>query len=192
MGPQKTARSSFERSYRLQHILSFFSFVDRIFARCVEILIVTILLVMVALVASQVVLRDLMNGGILWADVASRHMVLWIAFLGAMLATRSREHLAIDAFSKFIPRKPRNILRIGLDALACFVSALLAKASFAFVLSEKSMGSELFIGIPAWVAQTIIPFGFAMIAVEYAIGIGLDIYRIARDGSKHEAGRGRA
>lgn len=155
-------------------------------------LLIAILLSMVGFVVLQVILRNIFDSGISWADVASRHMVLWVAFLGAMLATRSRQHIAIDAITRSIPRRPRNAVRIALDGLACFISFLLAKAALAFVIEERAMGTELFIGIPTWVAQVVIPFGFAMISIEYAIGIGLDIYRIAQNGgSKHEAGKGR-
>lgn len=176
----------------MQRLFNFFTFVDRTFARIVEALLIIIVLGMVCFVVLQVILRNIFDSGISWADVAARHMVLWIAFLGAMLATRSRQHIAIDAITRIIPKRSRNALRIILDALACYVSFLLAKASYAFVLEERAMQTELFIGIPTWVAQVVIPFGFAMISLEYAIGVVLDIWRIYKDGDKHIAGRGRA
>lgn len=175
----------------MKRILNFFVFVDRVFAIVVKILLITTLGAMTLLVTGQVVLRNAFHGGIQWADVAARHMVLWVAFLGAMLATRNRQHITIDILTRFIPRRPRNAVRIFLDAFACVVAFLLARASLAFVLEEKAMGTELFIGIPTWIAETVIPFGFAMISIEYAIGIGLDIWRIVKDGAHHEAGRGR-
>ncbi|MFA4874430.1 MAG: TRAP transporter small permease [bacterium] len=175
----------------MKRILNLFVFVDKIFARCVETLVVVYLLAMMVLVAAQVVLRNVFSSGISWADVASRHLVLWVAFLGAMLATRGREHIAIDALMRVIPRRARNSVRIGLDALACAVAFLLAKAAYAFVLTEKTSGSMLFGDIPSWVAESIIPFGFAIISLEYAIGIGLDIWRLATDTSgAHVAGKG--
>jgi len=175
----------------LQHLLNFFIFIDRSFAKIVRALLIMILLSMVAFVVLQVILRNIFHSGISWADIASRHMVLWIAFLGAMLATRSRHHISIDALTRLLPHTSRNVLRIVLDMLSCAVSVILTNASFAFVISEKTAGSELFIGIPTWIAQAVIPFGFFIIAIEYAIGIGLDIYRIRKYGDKHVAGRGR-
>lgn len=171
-------------------LLNFFSKVDRIFAVIVRNLLIVIILAMVLFVSLQVILRNFFDSGIPWAEVAARHAVMWIAFLGAMLATRSRQHISIDVLMKTIPWRARNGVRIGLDALACVVSALLAFAAFDFVMQERAVGNELFIGVKSWMAQVIIPFGFAMISVEYAIGIGLDIYRLAKD-SSHVAGRGR-
>lgn len=175
----------------MQRILSFFKAIDLAFARVVDALIIVLLFAMMLLVAGQVILRNFFASGVPWADLASRHMVLWVAFLGAMLATRSRQHIAIDALTRLFPRKARNSLRIVLDLLAAFVAFILAKAALAFVIEERAMGSILFGDFPTWIAQTIIPFGFAMISLEYLIGIGLDIWRIYKD-SSHVAGRGRA
>lgn len=176
----------------MKRILNFFIWIDRAFAVIVEVLLVVFLAGMVLLVAAQVLLRNLFGGGIAWADIAARNMVLWVALLGAMLATRSRQHVAIDILTRFLPRVPRNAVRVGLDAFSCAVALLLARAATAFVLEERAAASMLFEGMPAWIVQSIIPFGFAMISLEYAIGIGLDIWRIATTGTKgFEAGRGR-
>ena len=176
----------------MQRVINFLNGIDRIFAKVLTALLIIILLTMVGFVVTQVILRNIFYSGIFWADVAARNMVLWIAFLGAMLATRNRQHIAIDVITRIIPKRPRNMVRILLDMLSCVVAMLLAKAALAFVLEERAMGTELFIGIPTWVAQVVIPFGFAMIALEYAIGVGLDIYRIYKIGShNHVAGRGR-
>lgn len=176
----------------MRRIITFLAWIDRAFAASVEALLIIFILGMVALVAAQVFLRNLFDSGIDWADLAARNMVLWVAFLGAMLATRSRSHIAIDVLTRFMPRIPRNALRVVLDAFSCLVALLLARAALAFVLSEKATGGVLFEGMPVWIAMSIIPFGFAMISLEYAIGIGLDIWRIATTGTKgFEAGRGR-
>jgi TRAP-type C4-dicarboxylate transport system permease small subunit len=159
------------------------SFIDRAFAAVVKWLLVAILLIMVLLGALQVFLRNLFNSGISWSDVASRNMVLWIAFLGAILATRKRQHIAIDAISRFIPSAPRNIVAIFLDIFSCAVCYFLAKASYLFVLSEKGLGSLAFGSIQMWVVESIIPIGFAMISLEYAIGVCLDIYRLTHPAS---------
>ncbi len=180
-----------EDAHHSHPIVTIATFFDRTFAWIVATLLIVMLLSMTGLVAGQVVLRNIFNSGIAWADIASRHMVLWIAFLGAMLATRNRQHIAIDALTRLIPRRARNSVRIFLDLVACGVCLLLARAALDFVLMERAAQTELFIGIPAWIAQAIIPFGFAMMALEYAIGVGLDIYRIVTNVPGHIAGRGR-
>lgn len=159
--------------------VNFLSRLDKIFAAAVRIVLVVILLTMIILGASQVFLRDIFASGISWSDAAVRNMVLWVAFLGAILATRKRQHIAIDVITRFIPDAPRNIVRIFLDAFSCVVAFLLARAAYMFVLSERAMESVAFAEVPMWIVQTIIPFGFAVISLEYAIGVCLDIWKLA-------------
>jgi TRAP-type C4-dicarboxylate transport system permease small subunit len=176
----------------VKRIVSFFVWVDKVFAISIEAMLVVLLLTMVVLISAQVVLRNFFNSGIAWSDVAARNMVLWVAFMGAMLATRVRSHVAIDILTRFIPRIPRNVVRIALDTFACIVTFLLARTALAFVIEERAMGSILFANIPTWIVETIIPFGFAMISLEYLIGIGLDIWRISTTTTRDfEAGKGR-
>ena len=175
----------------MNRLINFFTAVDRIFAAIIMWLLVAIVLGITFLIGTQVVLRNFFQSGIAWAEIAARHSILWVAFLGAMLATRSRQHVAIDILTRFIPRTPRNSVRILLDAFSATIAFLLAKTSLAFVLSEWEVGSQIFSDIPSWCFQAVIPFGFAMISLEYVIGIGLDIWRIAEGKKGHIAGRGR-
>lgn len=159
-------------------ITNFFRFIDRAFAWIVEVLIVVILIAMVGVTFLQVILRNFFDSGISWAEVGSRNAVLWITFLGAMLATRARQHLNIDALTRVLPKRSRDVLRVFLDAFAAAICILLAKASLTFVVDERAMETVLFLGVKTWMVQAIIPFGFAMIALEYCIGVVLDILRI--------------
>ena len=51
---------------------------------------------MVSVAAWQVLARNLFGGGILWGDSFVRALVLWVAFVGAMVASRSDNHINID------------------------------------------------------------------------------------------------
>lgn len=166
----------------LETFLRFFERLDSVFKRVVQAVLAVVLLSMVGLVFLQVVLRDVFHSGITWADVVGRHMVLWIAFLGAMLATRSRQHISIDLLSRLISRKARNVLCFFLDIVACIVCIVLAKAAITLVVDERAMETILFLGVPLWVVQLIIPFGFVMMALEYAIGVVLDVLRLLYNG----------
>ena len=174
-------------------IVNFFRLIDRIFAWIVEALLISILLAMVGITFLQVILRNFFNTGIPWAEVGGRNAVLWITFLGAMFATRARQHLNIDAATRFLPRRPRNALRILLDAFAAIICSMLAKAALTFVMEERAMNEVLFLGIKSWIIQAIIPFGFVMMALEYCIGVVLDVLRIfdARVPRRNPSGGGK-
>jgi len=138
---------------------------------------------MIALTSLQVILRNLFDSGVSWADVASRHLVLWIAFLGALLVTRSRQHIAIDLVSRLLSKRARNIQRFFLDLIACVVCTFLAIAAVTLVVEERAMGTILLLNIPLWVVQLIIPVGFTVMAIEYALGMLLDVLRYVYNGT---------
>lgn len=162
--------------------MRFFGVLDSAFKRVVQAVLAVVLLSMVGLVFLQVVMRDVFHSGITWADVVGRHMVLWIAFLGAMLATRSRQHISIDLLSRLISRRARNVLRFFLDIVACIVCIVLAKAAIVLVVDERAMQTVLFLDVPLWVVQLIIPIGFIAMSVEYALGVTLDVLRLLYNG----------
>ena len=51
-----------------------------------------LLLVMILLATTQILLRDLLETGLSWADPVLRLLVLWLALLGAMAATRDHNN----------------------------------------------------------------------------------------------------
>ena len=56
-------------------------------------------LTMLVLAVMQIALRNFFDGGFLWAESFVRVLVLWIAILGALVATRQNNHISI-AFLK--------------------------------------------------------------------------------------------
>ena len=94
----------------------------------IESFLVILLLLMLCLLAfSQVILRNLFSFSFIWADVIARMAVLWVAILGASIATSERGHIHIDLLSRVIP-SPYNKY---LDALLSLVAA---GACFSFFL----------------------------------------------------------
>lgn len=162
---------------------------DRLFARAVNFSVIVSLLVMATLTLTQVILRDFLNSGIVGAEIVARHLVLWIAFLGGMMATRRRQHVSIDIITRLFSHRARNVLCLVLDGIAGVVAWWLAQAAYTFMLAEREMAAMLIGNIPVWWAEAIIPFGFAMIAFEYAIGVVLDAWQVVIMGDvNHVAG----
>lgn len=131
----------------------------------------------------QVLLRDIFSAGILWADVLLRNVVLWIALLGASVATRERKHIAIDVVSRFFSLRKRYIIEIVVSAFSVFVCHLLASAAWTFVCDEQAAGSVLILDIPTWCFLVIIPFAFYAIAFRFfirALKRGLVLFKGAK------------
>ncbi len=113
-----------------------------------------------------------------WIDVFTRHLLLWVAFLGAALATRKRKHINIDALSRVFSDKARARLRILLDLVAALVAALLASAAWKFMMSDVQAGGTLYKWIPSWVGIGIIPVGFGLLALHFGLEV---VFGLARE-----------
>lgn len=135
----------------------------------------------------QVVLRNIFHEGILWGDILLRHLVLWVGFIGASLATREQKHINIDLFSRFMSERGKKVVRILTNLFSVFICYLLADASWTFVQDEKMMGTEIFTDIPAWYFQTILPIGFFLMALRFLILAAdnlVSIIKVKKGGNK--------
>ncbi|MFO1518253.1 MAG: TRAP transporter large permease subunit [bacterium] len=127
-----------------------------------------LLVIMIGFAFSQVVLRNFFNTGISWADAFVRHLVLWVGFIGASVATEEDGHLAMDLVSRFLPEKIKNATAGLVRTASAFVCACLTVASYKFVMGEKEGGNVLLPGVPTYWAISIIPIGFYLMSVRFA------------------------
>ncbi len=134
-----------------------------------SILLVITLSIMVVLAFLQVVLRNLFDQGILWADTFLRHLVLWVGFLGASLATREKKHINIDLFTRFFKGKIKSTLQAIVNLFAAIICWYLTSAAWTFVMDEHAANTILFSDIPAWYFQLIIPIGFLLMTFRFSI-----------------------
>jgi len=139
-------------------------------ARIETSLLVAIVLFMVVFAFLQVVLRNVFDHGLLWGDIFLRHLVLWIGFIGASLATKERKHITIDLFTRLLKGRAQALAQMLIDLFSAFVAGLLVQASWAFVLEERAYETMLFSNIPSWYFQIIIPIGFGLIMSRFLIG----------------------
>ncbi len=126
---------------------------------------------MLVLALLQIVLRNLFDSGFLWAESFLRILVLWVAMLGAMVATRERNHISIDVLSRFLSGSYLVGLRIVSNLFAaavCFVTVFFA---LELVQYEWEDETEAFAGVPVWVCQAIIPFAFGVMGSRFLLSL---------------------
>lgn len=117
----------------------------------------------------QVILRNFFDYSILWADIFSRHLILWVGFIGASLATYENKHINIDVLSRFLSPKKKQLSTIFTRLFSAIICILLAKASYVFIADERAAGSTLFWGIPVWIFMSIIFIGFVVISFRFIL-----------------------
>jgi C4-dicarboxylate transporter DctQ subunit len=136
----------------------------------IETLTVTVLLSLIILIAfGQVILRNLFNEGVLWGDIFIRQLVLWVGFLGASLAVRDSKHISIDFLPHFLPKTWGKIIQFIINFTAGIISGFLALAAFRFVQFEMEGSATLFLNIPVWIFQIILPYSFCVISARFLV-----------------------
>jgi TRAP-type C4-dicarboxylate transport system permease small subunit len=106
-------------------------------------------------------------------DPLQRAAVLWIAVLGASLATRRREHITIEVLERSLPARPARILRALLALAAAGACAVFAKIAADFVLDSRARQKvyftwyELDFAFPDWWVKVVLPAGLAIMSVRF-------------------------
>jgi TRAP-type C4-dicarboxylate transport system permease small subunit len=135
--------------------------------RLEEGLLVLMLSAMILLAAWQILLRNLFDSGLFWADPALRMMVLWLALLGAIAATQDDRHIRIDLFSRFLSARGKAWTQLITDLFSGVVCGLIAWHGGRLVYFEWQDGTKLFGALPAWLGESIIPLGFGIMALRF-------------------------
>ena len=146
-------------------------------------ILVSLLLTMIGLAVFQILLRNIFESGITWGDPLIRVLVLWIGLVGAMVASRTDNHIRIDVISRYLPQglKPYvNLVTPGFTALVC---GTMAWYSFQFVRWEYADGLTAFAGVPAWLCESIMPIGFGIMALRYLIFCFTGIFKLEKGAS---------
>ncbi len=118
--------------------------------------------------------------GLRWAASFSLVLTLWVAFLGASMATRDNLHLKLEAANKALPEKLRRISGLLAGILTACFCVLLAYIGWRYVgakydewvLSEGLGGLHEQTPIPVFVSFTIVPLAWVLMGVRF-IGLGV-------------------
>ena len=151
-------------------------------ARIERIAAATALLLAVLLPVVELALRGLFDSGIPGSTGYVQNLALWIAFLGAMAASRDGAHLALASGEMLSPawrRRCAGLSRVGSPPA---VAGALAWASLEFVRAELESPGRIGGWLPQWAVEAILPLAFAVIACRF----------LQRCGGRRERGAGAA
>ncbi|MFA6455271.1 MAG: TRAP transporter small permease [Bacteroidota bacterium] len=132
-------------------------------------MLVAILGIMIVMAFGQVILRNFFETSIEWGDIFLRHLVLWVGYFGAVIATGEGRHLRIEFVSKLVPERTRKIFFVITSLFAGFICYLLMQASISFVQLEMESQTILILDLPSWYFIVIIPIGYAMVSFRFIV-----------------------
>ena len=117
----------------------------------------------------QILLRNGFSSGLPWADGLIRVLVLWLAVVGAIAASRDHKHIAIELIARALPGVLGKIAASVVSLFTSAVAGYFAWQAFRFVKDSHDFGDLLVNDWPAWILQLILPIGFGLIAYRYLV-----------------------
>lgn len=121
---------------------------------------------MVVLVFSNVVLRYVFNSGIPTSEELSRWLLVWLTFLGAIVALREHAHLGVDSLVRTLPPAGRLICFVLSYALMLYANWLLTLGSWkqtVITFSDTAPASGISVGLFFYSAGLV--FGISAFAI---------------------------
>ena len=157
----------------------------RFFDAVVSTILIWMLIVLLAVMTAQIVLRYGFSTSLIWAEEISRYLLVWVSFLAAVLAYERGEIASVPMLRDALPRKAGLWLAIFANALGIVLLCVLVW--YGFIYADRlgsspipAMGfllGDLFgAGFPVptmyWV-YIALPIGLALFALRLATDIVL-------------------
>jgi TRAP-type transport system small permease protein len=105
---------------------------------------------MVVLVFGNVVLRYAFNSGIATSEELSRWLLVWLTFLGAIVALRQHAHLGVDILVRALPARGKFLCFIASYALMLYADWLLTLGSWkqaVLTFGDRAPASGISVGV---------------------------------------------
>ncbi len=118
----------------------------------------------VALSFVNVVGRYLLGQTFIWADEVQIYIMIWMAFLGAVVVSWRHMHLRMDLLFKMLPARLRQL--VSLLELACMIVlagvVLFLSGQYAYTMFILNRLSDV-AQVPMWIPHSGVALGFGLI-----------------------------
>ena len=136
---------------------------DRLLSRAEEVFVGAAMAFSAVLLFVNVVLRYWFLAPIAWAEELSLYLVVWMVFVGASVATRTRGHIAIDLLALALSPANRRLLSLGVGILMLIFLAFFVYYSAGHTLRIRDSGQLTpVMQAPMWLTYLAMPAGGAL------------------------------
>ena len=139
----------------------------------------TSLLLLLSLSLLQVILRNIFDTGFADIDIISRHLVLFITFMGATLVSERNKHIKIDCVTALINENSKQRLKTPLlfiSALVCSIffwhSSLFWQDEYRYAPDNEQLALYLSLILP--VGFFILSLHFFLLALTHNLNIDIE------------------
>ncbi len=121
-----------------------------------------------AVVFTQFFTRYVMNSSLGWTEEIARYLLIGVAFIGSVMATRKGSHIAIEVFYIYMPRGLRRVLSTAVDVILIGIYGWFTLLCAQLAMRTQSMMVSL--ELPKSTIYWTVTVGFA----------GMTIYQLLR------------
>jgi len=136
----------------------------------IKVVIGLLLVGMVVLVFMNVIYRYFLNSAIAWSEEISRFMMIWLSFLGAVIAFIHSEHLGLDLITKAVSPKVSRLMTVLADVLVLVALGMLVSGGYTLAYETMQSGwVSPATETPYGVVYMVVPFSAALLFLQAVI-----------------------
>jgi TRAP-type C4-dicarboxylate transport system permease small subunit len=137
--------------------------VSRIMDRALSYVTALLMVLMAGTVFSNVICRYFLDASLFWYEEVSRFLLIWIVFLGAVIAYIKGDHLGIDVLLIVLPPRAKKAVVVLADLLVLIALVILFQGGWAMAADSLASG---------WVASSVpIPYGYVYMVAPISAGL---------------------
>ena len=110
---------------------------------------------------ANVIARYFFNSPIQWAEELARYSFIWVVFMGAVVCTKRKRHIAIDILLHTLPARSTVWVRLLVDC--CTLSIALVIAYYGWKLTSAATQITATLQVPHYVIYVVVPVSAALI-----------------------------
>ncbi len=126
-----------------------------------EIVAGTFMVLMCVATLTNVVARYGFNSPIPWADEFSRYAFIWLVFMGAVICTKHKKHICIDAVVAFLPRRTQLFLHLLADVAS--LALMLIMIHYGWILASSATQPTSTLDVPTYFVYMVVPLSALLI-----------------------------
>lgn len=147
-----------------------------------EILAGVFMVLMTVVTIVNVFARYLFNAPLEWAEEFGRYTFIWLVFIGAVVATKQKKHIIIDAVLVMLPDAARRVMTVLADIFTMVVMLLLLY--YGWRLMAFTIQPTATLKIPQYWIYLSVPFSAALIILHSVGDLWRNIAALRDGGSR--------
>jgi TRAP-type C4-dicarboxylate transport system permease small subunit len=109
-------------------------------------------------------------GGFIWAQKLAMVLMIWVAMIGASIATYDRSHLSLELGEKLWPARLLRFIKGAAHAVTAVFSIVAFVVAARLVVVQHDEGAPISAAVewlPTWVAFLVMPYAFGAMTIRF-------------------------